>query len=60
MEAGVGVGFLHTDYEEYLPLDGHYVYQQSGRVDYFGPLKLKLTFVWNIGCWLDRKREGKR
>ena len=48
-EAGVGVGFMTTKYDEYLPLDGHYVYQQTNRTNYFGPLKLKFAFVWNIG-----------
>ena len=53
-EAGVGVGFMHTWYEEYLPIDGHYVYQQSSRLSYFGPLKLKFAFVWNIGRWTEK------
>lgn len=57
-EAGVGVGFMHTWYEEYLPIDGHYVYQQSSRLSYFGPLKLKFAFVWNIGRWTEKG--GKR
>lgn len=48
-EAGIGVGFMTTKYDEYLPLDGHYVYQQTNRTNYFGPLKLKFAFVWNIG-----------
>lgn len=53
-EAGIGVGFMHTWYEEYLPIDGHYVYQQSSRLNYFGPLKLKFAFVWNIGRWTEK------
>ena len=57
-EAGVGVGALHTWYEEYLPIDGHYVYQQSSRLNYFGPLKLKFALVWNIGRWAEKG--GKR
>ncbi len=48
-EAGIGVGFMTTQYEEYLPIEGHYVYQQTSRTNYFGPLKLKFAFVWNIG-----------
>ena len=58
-EAGVGVGFMHTWYEEYLPIDGHYVYQQSSKLNYFGPLKLKFTLVWRL--WdSDRKKGGNR
>ena len=55
LEAGIGAGFLHANSEDYLPIDEHYVYQQSIRTNYFGPLKLKLAFVWNIGCWMERK-----
>lgn len=47
-EAGVGIGFMTTKYEEYLPIDGHYVYQQTSRTNFFGPLKLKFAFVWNV------------
>lgn len=53
-EAGVGVGFMTTKYEEYLPQDGHYVYQQTNRTNYVGPLKLKFAFVWNIGRWTEK------
>ena len=53
-EAGVGVGFMTTEYEEYLPIDGHYVYQQTSRTNYFGPLKLKFSWVWRIGQWMEK------
>lgn len=53
-EAGIGVGFMTTKYEEYLPVDGHYVYQQTNRTNYVGPLKLKFAFVWNIGRWTEK------
>lgn len=54
-EAAIGVGFLTTRYEEYMPVDGHYVYQQTSRTNYFGPLKLKFAWVWNIGRWIEKK-----
>ena len=54
-EAGAGVGYLTTEYEEYRPSEGHYVYQQTKRTNYFGPLKLKFAFVWNIGRWIEKK-----
>ena len=57
-EAGIGVGFMTTKYEEYLPLDGHYVYQQTSRTNFFGPLKLKFAWVWNIGRWIEKKGGG--
>lgn len=54
-EAGIGLGFMTTRYEEYQPLDGHYVYRQTSRFNYFGPLKLKFALVWNIGRMAERK-----
>lgn len=56
LETGVGIGFLHTRYEEYLPLEGHYVYQQTKQTNYFGPLKLKLALVWRL--WNEKKKGG--
>ncbi len=55
-EAGIGVGFLHTWYEEYLPIDGCYVYQQSSKMNYFGPLKVKFSLVWRL--WDTGKKKG--
>ena len=49
LEAGIGVGYMITEYEEYLPIDGHYVYQQKSRTGYIGPLKAKLSLVWHVG-----------
>lgn len=58
LEAGIGLGFLHTRYEEYLPIDGHYVYQQTSRTDYFGPVKLKFALVWRL--WEANRKGGAR
>lgn len=58
-EAGVGLGYLNTKYEEYLPLDGEYVYQQTSRLSYVGPLKLKFAWVWHIGRWSEKKGGDK-
>lgn len=59
LEAAVGVGYMHTRYEEYLPIDGHNVYQQTEQLNYFGPLKLKFNLVWRL--WKDDdKKGGKR
>ena len=48
LEAGIGLGFLHTTYEEYLPIDGHYVYQQTSRTNWIGPVRLKLALAWRL------------
>ena len=58
LDAGIGVGYLNTEYEEYLPIEGHYVYQQTSRTGYVGPLKARLSLVWHFGRnWL---KGGKR
>ena len=51
---------MHSKYEEYLPIDGHYVYQQTSRMDYFGPLKLKFALVWRLWNTDDSKKGGVR
>lgn len=56
LETGIGVGFLHTVYEEYLPIDGHYVYQQTSRTNWIGPVKLKFALVWRL--WDQNKQRG--
>lgn len=53
-EAGIGIGYAYAKYEKYRPQEGHYLYQQTSRTNYFGPLKLKLAFVWRL--W-DKNRE---
>ena len=61
LEAGLGLGYLHSKYEEYEPVPHmggtHYVYLQTKRVDYFGPLKLKLALVWHLQD-INRKKGG--
>lgn len=48
LEASIGAGYLFTRYKEYEPRDGHYLYQRTKDLHYFGPLKLKLSFVWRF------------
>ncbi|MDE6010589.1 MAG: DUF3575 domain-containing protein [Muribaculaceae bacterium] len=49
LEAALGVGYLYTRYKEYKPFDGHFLYQRTKDLNYFGPLKLKLSLVWRFG-----------
>ena len=58
LETGLGIGFLHTEYEEYLPIDGHYVYQQTSRTNWLGPVKLKFALVWRL--WDANRKGGAR
>lgn len=58
LDAGIGIGYLNTEYEEYLPIEGHYVYQQTSRTGYVGPVKARLALVWHLGRKL--AKGGKR
>ena len=58
LETELGIGFLHTEYEEYLPIDGHYVYQQTSRTNWLGPVKLKFALVWRL--WDANRKGGAR
>ena len=48
LDAGIGLGFLRAEDKEYKPLDGHFLYQLTKNINYFGPLRLKLSLVWRI------------
>lgn len=48
LEAAVGAGYLYTRCKEYIPLDGHHVYQRTKEINYFGPLKVKFSLVWRL------------
>lgn len=47
-ETSIGAGYLYSRYKEYIPDDGHFVYMRSKALNYFGPLKLKLSIVWRL------------
>lgn len=47
-EAGAGLGFMSANYEEYLPIDGHFAYQQTSRTNFFGPIRLKCALVFDL------------
>lgn len=55
-EAAVGAGYMYTRYKEYLPFEGHYVYQRTSRTNYFGPLKAKFALVWRFNDINKRKK----
>ncbi len=48
LETGIGVGYLYTRYKVYLPYEGHYLYQRTKSLNYFGPMKLKFSIVWRF------------
>ncbi|MEG1615343.1 MAG: DUF3575 domain-containing protein [Bacteroidales bacterium] len=57
MEFSIGVGYLSTTYEQYVPIDKHYVYEKKVSVGYVGPTKVKVGLVWTI---FQRSKSGQR
>lgn len=48
LDAGIGVGYMHARDKEYIPRDGHFLYQLTKNINYVGPLRAKLSLVWRI------------
>ena len=49
IDFSIGIGYLGGEYKEYLPIDGHYVWQATKRRHWFGPTKAEVALVWKIG-----------
>lgn len=45
----LGLGYLGGIYKEYLPIDDHYVWQKTRKMNWFGPTKAEISLVWLIG-----------
>lgn len=45
----IGVGYLGGEYKEYLPIDGHYVWQTTKQRHWFGPTKAEISLIWLLG-----------
>lgn len=54
----LGVGYLGGKYYEYIPIDGHYVWQATKRRRWLGPTKLEVSLVWLIGHGNTNKPKG--
>lgn len=48
LDAGIGAGYLYARDKVYAPIDGHFLYQYTKDINYFGPLRLKLSLVWRF------------
>jgi hypothetical protein len=53
----LGVGYLVSQYRQYLPENGKYVYKCTKNYHYFGPLKLKISLAWRL--WKDANAKNK-
>lgn len=49
LDFSLGVGYQDGKYHEYLPMDGHYVWQSTHHRNWFGPTKAEVSLKWLIG-----------
>lgn len=49
LDFALAVGYLGGTYKEYLPIDGHYVWQKTRKLRWFGPTRLAVQLVWLLG-----------
>lgn len=45
-------------YYEYIPLDGHYVWQATKKRHWFGPTKAEISLVWLLGKGNSNNKKG--
>lgn len=55
----IGAGYNWGIFDEYIPIDGHDVWQSTKRRQYFGPTKAEVSLVWLIGYGNYNKGKGK-
>lgn len=48
LEFSLGIGYLTTEYKKYTPYEGDIVWTNSGRYNFIGPTKVKVSLVWLI------------
>ncbi len=47
-EFSLGIGYLTTEYKKYTPYEEDIVWTNSGRYNFIGPTKAKISLVWLI------------
>lgn len=61
LDFSIGIGYHWGKYDEYLPIDDHYVWQATKNRKFFGPTKAEVSLVWLIGCDnYNKEKGGKR
>lgn len=58
IDFNLGVGYLGGEFKEYLPIDGHYVWQATKYRQWIGPTKAEISLVWLIGRGNENKGKG--
>ena len=61
IDFNLGVGYLGGEFKEYLPIDGHYVWQVTKHRHWFGPTKAEISLTWLLGRGnVNEGKGGKR
>lgn len=60
IDFSIGAGYLTGEYMEYLPMDGHYVWQSTRQRHWFGPTKAEISLVWLLGRYNINSNKGGR
>lgn len=47
-EFSLGIGYLTTEYQKYTPYEESLIWMSSGKYNYIGPTKAKISLVWLI------------
>ena len=56
----LGVGYLTGKYKEYLSIEGHYVWQSTNKLNWWGPTKAEVSLVWLLGRGNENVLKGGR
>ena len=56
----LGIGYLGGEYYEYVPQEGHYLWQATKKRRWFGPTKAEISLVWLIGHGNTNPKKGGR
>lgn len=48
LEFSFGIGYLTSEYKKYTPYEGDIIWTNSGRYNFIGPTKAKVSLVWLI------------
>ena len=49
LDFNLGLGYWGGKYKEYLPIEGHYVWQSTKQRHWWGPTKAEVSLVWLLG-----------
>ena len=58
LDFSIGIGYHWGKYDEYVPIDNHYVWQATKNRKFFGPTKAEVSIVWLLGCDNYNKQKG--